>query len=262
MAVPARIGAVARTRVRRPAPDAPAPHSAARIGRAARCALLQPTGPQRRVAVARAPLADVRAAAHEHSATVNDVLLAAIAGALHVTLRERGEHVPALLVAVPMAERRSTNAQALGNRFREVRAVIPSIDEPWTRLERVAGIMQVRKRFPMGPSVSLIASAVVRAATAVHLYGWYMRRQRYLHTVVTDLHGPDEAQTFCGAPIVEIVPLAVGGGGNVTVTFAALSYAGTLEVSVTVDPDCLPDLVQITARLQAELDRLLPPRRA
>jgi diacylglycerol O-acyltransferase / wax synthase len=130
------------------------------------------------------------------------------------------------------------------------------VSEPRERLQRVAAIMRVRKRSPMGPSVSLIASALVRAATTLHIYGWYMRRQRYLHTVVTNLHGPDAPRTYCGAPIVEIIPLAVGGGGNVAVTFAALSYAGTLEVSVTADPDCLPDLVHITATLQAELDEL------
>ena len=83
-----------------------------------------------------------------------------------------------------------------------------------------------------------------------------MRRQRYLHCVVTNVHGPDRRLTLCGAPVTDIVPLAVGGGGNVVVTFAALSYAGTLVVTVIADPDPLPDLAEITVPLAGELRTL------
>ena len=48
----------------------------------------------------------------------------------------------------------------------------------------------------------------------------------------------------------------MGGGGNVTVTFAVLSYAGALTITVTADPDSMSDLAQTTAALQAELDAL------
>ena len=82
-----------------------------------------------------------------------------------------------------------------------------------------------------------------------------MRHQRYLHTVVTNVRGPARPLTFCGAPITDVVPLTVA-GGNVTVTFAALSYAGTLAITVTADPDAMPDLIDTTAALQAELDML------
>jgi diacylglycerol O-acyltransferase len=91
---------------------------------------------------------------------------------------------------------------------------------------------------------------------ALGVYDWYMRRQRFLHTVVTNLPGPARSMTFCGATITDVVPLAVGGGGNVTVTFAALSYAGTLAVTMTADPDAMPDLLDTRAALQAELDAL------
>ena len=63
--------------------------------RAVACSILQPTGPRRRFAVARADLAALRAAAHRHGATVNDVLLTAVAGALHTLLDRRGEPIEA-----------------------------------------------------------------------------------------------------------------------------------------------------------------------
>jgi WS/DGAT/MGAT family acyltransferase len=227
-----------------------------RIGRAVLCSLLRPTGPRRRVTVARAPVADLRAVAHAHGATVNDAMLTAVAGALHATVEARGEHVAGFVVAVPVSDRASTSPETLGNRFREIRALLPGDGHPVERLERVAAIMRVRKLAAFGSSVATVAGAAVRAAAAVGVYDWYMRRQRYLHTVATNVRGPAGVQRFCGAPITEILPLAVGGGGNVTVTFAALSYAGTLTVSVTADPDVMTDLAETTAALQTQLDTL------
>jgi hypothetical protein len=40
------------------------------------------------------------------------------------------------------------------------------------------------------------------------------------------------------------------------VSFAALSYAGSLNVTVLVDPDRWPDLPTLTGTLRAELDAL------
>ena len=45
--------------------------------------------------------------------------------------------------------------------------------------------------------------------------------------------------------------------GNVTVAFAALSYAGTLAVTVVADPDHCPDLTFLGTQLQDQLDQLV-----
>jgi hypothetical protein len=49
-----------------------------RPSRAAACSLNQRTGPRRRLALVRADLAAVRAAAHRHGATANDAILVAV----------------------------------------------------------------------------------------------------------------------------------------------------------------------------------------
>jgi hypothetical protein len=164
--------------------------------------------------------------------------------------------VPGIVVSFPVSQRRATTADALGNRFGVVRTVIPGAGDRVERLRRVAVATEAGKRSAMQPWVGAVASAVVRGTVRLGLYHRYMRRQRYLHTVVTNLHGPDVRTSFCGAPVVEVVPLAVGGGGNVTATFAALSYAGTLAVTMTVDPERWPDLARAAAVLQAELGTL------
>lgn len=39
--------------------------------------------------------------------------------------------------------------------------------------------------------------------------------------------------------------------------FAALSYAGTLAITVIADPDTVPDLAEVTASLDAEFNAVL-----
>jgi len=81
--------------------------------RAAPCSLNQPTGPRRQLAVVRADLSAVRAAAHRHGATINDALLVAVAGALRRALLRRGESVGTLVVTVPVSGRRPAGGPRL-----------------------------------------------------------------------------------------------------------------------------------------------------
>jgi diacylglycerol O-acyltransferase / wax synthase len=187
---------------------------------------------------------------------VNDALVSAISGAMHACVERRGEEPPPFVIAVPVAVRRGTTAADPGNAFTEARARIPGGGDPRQRLADVAAVMRQRKVSTMQPATLVVAAAVVRAMLATGVYDRYMRRQRHLHTVLTNLRGPGQRVTLAGAPITAMLPLAVGGGGNVTVTFAALSYAGTLTVSVTADPDVTPDLPLLTAELQTQLDLL------
>jgi diacylglycerol O-acyltransferase / wax synthase len=54
-----------------------------------------------------------------------------------------------------------------------------------------------------------------------------------------------------------IVPVAAGEAGNVTVSFDALSYAGTLAVTVMADADRVPDLPVLAAALRSQFDALV-----
>lgn len=76
-----------------------------------------------------------------------------------------------------------------------------------------------------------------------------------MHTFVTNVHGPDHLMRRGGTPIVGRIPLSAT-TGNVTVAFAALSYADAFTITVVADPDRVPDLLVLTEALQAELDLL------
>jgi diacylglycerol O-acyltransferase / wax synthase len=76
-----------------------------------RSSLNRPIGTHRTLAVARADLSAVQRLAHAHGATVNDVVLTAVTGALHAV---RQEDVDRFVVSVPIAGRREATAGDLG----------------------------------------------------------------------------------------------------------------------------------------------------
>jgi WS/DGAT/MGAT family acyltransferase len=224
-----------------------------RPGRAAGCSLLRPAGPRRRLAVVRADLAPLRAAAHRTGGTVNDVVLAAVAGALHAVLEHRGESVDAFVISVPVAIRRSATVGQLGNRVSPMLVSVPGDGAVEGRVRLVAAQTRVRKAAATEVLPPALIGPVFRVAARLGLVHRYMCRQRQLHTLVTNLHGPDRPLTFAGAPVDDLIPVALGDPGNATVSFDVLSYAGTLSITVVADPDHVPDLPLLAAALQAEL---------
>jgi diacylglycerol O-acyltransferase len=221
---------------------------------APRCSLNEPTGEGRVLVVARANLASLHAVARERDGTVNDVVLSAATGALHTLLRSRGERVDRLAVAMPRSARRSTTATRLGNRVTPSFVVLPAVAEPFGRLSAVARVTRASKAATPGATPTLVELSF-RAAGALRVSRPFMRHQRIANTSITDLHGPEVPLSFLGAPVTELIPVT-SAAGNMTVVFVALSYAGTLTVTAVADRDACPDVRELGAALQAELDAL------
>ncbi|MET0418712.1 MAG: wax ester/triacylglycerol synthase domain-containing protein [Actinoplanes sp.] len=216
--------------------------------------LNQPIGAHRSLAVARADLASVQRVAHAHGATVNDVVLTAVTGALHGVLGERGEHVDRFVISVPVAGRRSASAVHLGNEVGVMTVPVTVTGDLQQRLTAIARTTRLRRRATPNASAALLGP-VFRILAWLGVFRWFVERQHLVSTMVTNVRGPDAGPTFRAAPIVEIIPVSPI-TGNVTVAFAVLSYAGTLVITVMVDPRCCPDLPYLVARLQRELDLL------
>ncbi|MET0460175.1 MAG: wax ester/triacylglycerol synthase domain-containing protein [Ilumatobacteraceae bacterium] len=219
-----------------------------------RSTLNRPTGPERALAVARVELASVVEVAHAHGATVNDVVLAAVAGALRSTLERRGERtVPEFVMTIPVSTRRDASTTELGNDIGVKTVAVPTQGDIDDRLAETAR-RRARAERPTA-AVSSLLDAVFRLAGRLHLFAWFTNRQRMVHTFVTNLRGPAERLTFLGAEVDEVIPVSAI-SGNVTVAFAVLSYAGTLAITVVADPTACPDLVEVREALQTELDAL------
>ncbi|MGB7961502.1 MAG: WS/DGAT domain-containing protein, partial [Propionicimonas sp.] len=218
---------------------------------APRCSLNVVTGPHRRADLVQADLARVRRVSREHGATVNDLMLVVITGALRTLLRNRGEHVAEIVVSVPITERATTTAADLGNRTGVMPVRVPTLGSAEARLEQTAALTRAQKNEVRGASQALVGPSF-RLAAALGVFRPMINRQRLVNTFLTNLNGPPNPLTIGGIPIRRIVPVTVT-AGNVSVAFAVLSYAGTLSMTVIRDPDLTPDSDVLMSALGAEL---------
>ncbi len=231
--------------------------------RAEPCSLNQPSGPRRCLRTVTTDLQGLIAAAHQHGATVNDVILTVVAGALADLLAGRGEHVERLVVSVPFAIPSQGGASDLGNHSGVVAVRLPTTGSFVERLASAATTTKAAKRHLRGASTAVLAP-VFRLLDRLGLYQHFVDHQRLIHTFVSNVRGPDRALELLGRPLAELIPLSLA-AGNVSVAFTALSYRGRLTVTVNADAVTCPDLDRLgealTDRLQ-ELTRPASPRPA
>lgn len=222
----------------------------------AQCSLNQRTGPRRRLAVVRTDASFLRAAAHRFGATTNDAVLVAVGGALHRVLLARGEHVEELVVTVPVSGRRTDSASDLGNMVSPMLVRVPTTGDPGHRLKTVAAAVRAQKGAATGPPPIALLGWLFRPLARAGGYRWYLNHQHRFHTLVSHVRGPSEPLTFGGSTISSAIPIGVAEGGNATVYFEVLSYAGSITIAAIVDPDHFPDLDVLVDGLYSELGQI------
>jgi WS/DGAT/MGAT family acyltransferase len=213
--------------------------------------LNRPTGPQRRIDVVAADLAAIRALGHAHGGTVNDVILAAVAGALRALLASRGEQLHLVMASVPVSARQAATGGQLGNQVGVMPVALPTGGDLAARVAQIAAITRERKTAARGTSTAVLGLPL-RLLAPTGLLRRFINRQRLIHTFVTNLRGPAEPLTFGGAPVRAMIAIP-NTTGNVTITFGALSYAGMLRLTVGSDPSRVPDVAVLTAALRRDL---------
>lgn len=254
-------GDALRSRLRafsRPGPRLPKLGSAgaelnlAGVLRPAGTVLNGPTGQRRSIAVTRAELDQIRAAAHAGGATVNDITLLAIARALHCLVARRG-HAPDDVVASVMVGGRATaGPDDLGNLVGVMPVRLPAGGDRIGQLRQIAASTSRHKVASRGASAALLRPAF-RTLASTGALRWFINHQRFVNVFVTSLRGPRDRLALLGAPVTDVLPLTLV-AGNVALSFAAISYAGSLVVVITADPERCPDVDVLAALLQSELD--------
>jgi diacylglycerol O-acyltransferase / wax synthase len=216
--------------------------------------LRRPVGGRRRLAVVRAGLAVVKDVAHGHAATVNDLLLAAVAGGLRALLLARGTPVDGLTLyaSVPVALRAGADTAGLGNQVGLMVVPLPVGEpDPVQRLGHITRATTQRKRRPE----RLASLRPVGSLTILRALNRYSRHQRIVDLFVTNVPGPPRPLYLLGARLMEVFPV-VQVAGNVPLSVAVLSYAGQLNIGVQSDPDALPDLDVFVDGLRRSLEEL------
>jgi WS/DGAT/MGAT family acyltransferase len=234
---------------------------------APRSSLNAPLAGARRLAWVRAGVDDARRAGRPADATLNDVVLAAVAGGLRHLALERGERLPAgaeLKVLVPVSRHVGPGDGSLGNRVSALAVPLPiGIGDPRRRLAAIAAGTRQRKAGPEADAVGMILDAADHLpAAAARTLTRSLDHQRFVNLVVTNVPGPPVPLYARGARMLEafpVVPLLA----NFTVGVAVLSYDGALTVTLTADDVACPDVDVFAAGIEQAFAQLgVEPRAA
>jgi WS/DGAT/MGAT family acyltransferase len=218
-------------------------------------------GPQRRVAVARMPLAAVKQVRDAHGGTVHDVLLAVVTGALREWLLSRGQPVVAatsVRALVPVSVQ-GEGEQAPGTRVAPYLVDLP-VGEPNPRLRLARLSYAMRGVAQHGQSVgadSLIALTGFAPPT-MHALGARTAHdlsRRMFNLMVTNVPGPQVPLYAAGGRLLEVfsvVPLVQGHGLSIGLT----SYDGCVFVALTADRDAVSDVDVLADLIEQEIEQM------
>jgi diacylglycerol O-acyltransferase / wax synthase len=216
-------------------------------------------GPYRRFACVRANLSELKRIKDLAGGTVNDVVLAAVAGALGRYLRARGHSTRelALRAMVPISVRAEDEHGALGNRVSAIMAPLPVwCEDPIERLRTVTGTMGDLKASSQAIGASLLTEATNFAPPTIAAQAARLQsRQRFFNLVVTNVPGPQFPLYLLGRELQDVFPM-VPLAKNQAVCFALMSYNGRVNFGLTADYDAMADVDVLTEDLETSIAEL------
>jgi diacylglycerol O-acyltransferase len=216
-------------------------------------------GISKRVAWApRIPLEEVKAVGRACDCTVNDVLMAAAAGALRGYMLERGEDLAGMTLraTVPVNLRPLEHARKLGNHFGLVFLELPVGEgNPVRRLERVAQCMQDLKNSRQAIVAYGLLAALGMAPPPVQALALEMF-SRKASAVATNVPGPQQPLYLAGCALREMM-FWVPQTGSIGIGLSILSYGGHVHFGLIADARLIPDPDAVVRRFGAEFETLL-----
>jgi diacylglycerol O-acyltransferase / wax synthase len=216
-------------------------------------------GPHRRFTWVRVNLADVKAIKNELGGTVNDVVLATIAGALGKHLRRRGQNTDGLELKamVPVSVRADVERGALGNRVAAMMAPLPVwCQDPVARLDIVREELKGLKSGGQAVGAQVLTQLSGFApATVMGQASRVMSRQRFFNLVITNVPGPQIPLYLAGKRMIDTFPM-VPLAKNQALGVALLSYAGRINFGLVGDYDLMQDLDEFTDDVRESLAEL------
>ncbi|QCX80480.1 putative diacylglycerol O-acyltransferase tgs2 [Streptomyces sp. YIM 121038] len=227
------------------------------------CAALtsRPTGTRRTEGVLL-DLDDVHRVRKTAGGTVNDVLIAVVAGALRRWLDERGDGSAGVAprALVPVSRRRPRTAHPQGNRLSGYLVRLPVDDPaPLARLAAVRAAMDRNK--DAGPlrgagAVALLADHVPPLGHRVGGPAVAHAARLLFDVLVTSVPLPSLGLALGGCPLTEVYPFAPLARGQ-ALAVAVSTYRGHVHYGLVADAAAVPDLERLAACVRAELAGLV-----
>jgi WS/DGAT/MGAT family acyltransferase len=221
-----------------------------------------PVGSSRRYRLARASRADVEAIRKQFGGTVNDVVLAAIAGAFRELLLGRGEQPGphAIRSLVPVSVRAPGEEGIYENRVSLLLAYLPvDVADPVERLAAVHAHLAVLKashEAEAGEAMTSIARYEPFPLVALGARLAFRLPQRNIVTVTTNVPGPPLPLYAMGRRVVEIfpyVPIAT----TVRIGVSIFTYCDQVTFGITGDRESTPDIDVLVDGIESGLSELV-----
>jgi hypothetical protein len=197
--------------------------------------------------------------------TVNDVVLAVLAGAFRAWLMTRGDPVvvgSAVRTLVPMSvlPTEPSDQAPLGNRVASLLVDLPTGESsPMMRLHQVAYQTKAYRDTGRAIDASALAGIAGFAPPTLHSLGARVANglsNRMFHLVVTNVPGPQHALYADGTRLEStfpVIPLAAGQALSIGLT----SYAGSVYYGLNADREAMPDVEVVGHCITEALTELL-----
>jgi diacylglycerol O-acyltransferase / wax synthase len=219
-----------------------------------------PIGPYRRFDWTRLPIEEVRDVGKRMGGTLNDVVLAIVAGAVGRFLARRGEPLgpdARFQVMVPVSVRQPSERGAAGNRVVNFLARLPLGErDPRRRLELTIEETQRLKQARGARGAEILEE--LSDLTFTGLLAQFLRLEastRAYNLVVSNVPGPRVPVYLLGARMTDIYPLVPLFSGQ-ALAIGIFSYAGELCFGFCACWDSLPDLHELVEGVERELGAL------
>ena len=203
------------------------------------------------------PLAEVKACGRALGATINDLLLTAVSGALRRYMLDRGDVPEGLSIraVVPVNLRSPDEPMELGNRFGLVFLSLPvGTDGGVERLRALKVEMDRLKSTPQAIVAFGVLNALGMASAEIESVGVSIFARKAT-AVMTNVPGPQKQLFLAGKAIKEIM-FWVPQSGRLGLGVSILSYNGSVRLGIAVDSGLVPDPGMIVTHFHHELESL------
>jgi diacylglycerol O-acyltransferase / wax synthase len=205
------------------------------------------TGPTRAFSYSHFPLDDFRLIKSTFGGTINDIVLAVVAGGLRHFLIARGvdpdDENEALQCLCPVSIRDNSERTALGNRLAMLLVKLPIGEiDPVRRLVAVRTTVDALKARKQAVGADFLLNLAGFAPSTLHaMVARASLRQIAFNLIVTNVPGPQTPLYCQGAKLVDVYPIAFLYDGQ-ELAVAIFSYAGMLNFGYLVDDQNIPDV--------------------
>ncbi|MEM6794654.1 MAG: WS/DGAT domain-containing protein [Acidobacteriota bacterium] len=203
-------------------------------------------------------LGEIKAAKNRLAATVNDVLMTAVAGGLRRYAVRRDEDVPeSFRVSMPVNVRHPDSPPTMDNRFGAVLVELPvGIADDRKRLlevkRRMDGLKRSVEPFVYYGSIHVVLSALP-AVLGRGLVDFYAQK---CSAVMSNVPGPQDPLWLAGRRVRSML-FWVPQRANIGLGISIFSFAGEVRIGLYADAAVVPEPAELIADIEAALEHLM-----